>query len=75
MNVADILKLALPPGTRLAGGTSGSTAPVTWATTFRTRAAGLGHLEGGELVLLSLAAVRVVDASLSLARVIDTLHK
>jgi PucR family transcriptional regulator, purine catabolism regulatory protein len=75
MNVTDILKLALPPGTRLVAGASGAGTTVTWATTFRSRPPALDHLEGGELVLLSLAAVRVVDASLSLARIVDTLHE
>src|SRR5579862_6308025 len=48
---------------------------VTWATTFRSRPPALDHLEGGELVLLSLAAVRVVDASLTLARIVTTLQE
>ncbi|HEY8692021.1 MAG TPA: helix-turn-helix domain-containing protein [Chloroflexota bacterium] len=75
MNVTEIMKLALPPGTRLAGGAAGADTTVTWATTFRSRPPALDHLEGGELVLLSLAAVRVVDASLSLARIVSTLHE
>ena len=75
MNVSDILKLALPPATRVAAGSAGLDTPVTWATTFRSRPPALDHLEGGELVLLSLAAVRVVDASLSLARIVTNLHE
>jgi purine catabolism regulator len=75
MNVAEIAKLALPPGTRLVAGARGEGATVTWATTFRSRPPALDHLEGGELVLLSLAAVRIVDASLSLARIVTTLHE
>ncbi|HLY65388.1 MAG TPA: PucR family transcriptional regulator ligand-binding domain-containing protein, partial [Chloroflexota bacterium] len=75
MNVADILKLALPPGTKLAAGENGMAQTVTWATTFRSRPPALDHLEGGELVLLSLAAVRVVDASLTLARIVTTLQE
>lgn len=75
MNVVEIVKLALPPGTHLVGGSAGAQATVTWATTFRSRPPALDHLEGGELVLLSLAAVRVVDASLSLSRIVATLHE
>jgi purine catabolism regulator len=75
MNVTEIVKLALPPGTTLVGGKAGAGTTVTWATTFRSRPPALDHLEGGELVLLSLAAVRVVDASLSLSRIISTLHE
>src|SRR5690242_895210 len=75
MNVTDIMKLALPPGTHMVGGSAGAANAVTWATTFRSRPPALDHLEGGELVLISLAAVRVVDASLSLARIISTLHE
>jgi purine catabolism regulator len=75
MNVTEIMKLALPPGTRLAAGAAGAGATVTWATTFRSRPPALDHLEGGELVLLSLSAVRIVDASLTLARIIGGLHE
>ena len=75
MNVAEIARLALPPGTSLVAGAKGAEATVTWATTFRSRPPALDHLEGGELVLLSLAAVRIVDASLSLSRIITTLSE
>ncbi len=75
MNVTEIMKLALPPGTKLVAGAAGAGVTVTWATTFRSRPPALDHLEGGELVLLSLAAVRVVDASLSLARIVSNLHE
>ena len=75
MNVTEIMKLALPPGTRLVAGAAGVGATVTWATMFRSRPPALDHLEGGELVLLSLAAVRIVDASLSLGRILSTLHE
>src|SRR5690242_18184645 len=75
MNVAEIMKLALPPGTKLVGGERGVGATVTWATTFRSRPPALDHLEGCELVLVSLATVRIVDASLSLARILSTLHE
>ncbi len=75
MNVSEIVKLALPPGSRLVAGLKGGETAVTWATTFRSRPPALDHLEGGELVLLSLAAVRVVDASLSLARIITNLRE
>ena len=75
MNVTEIVKLALPPGTKLVAGAAGAEGTVTWATTFRSRPPALEHLEGGELVLLSLAAVRVVDASLSLAHIVSTLRE
>lgn len=75
MNVTEIVKLALPPGTKVVAGAQGAGANVTWATTFRSRPPALDHLEGGELVLVSLAAVRIVDASLSLARILSTLHE
>ena len=75
MNVAEILKLALPPGTHVVAGNAGLSASVTWAATFRSRAPGLDHLDGGELVLLALATVRVVDSSLTLARIIGMLHE
>src|SRR5438874_5579777 len=75
MNVTEIMKLALPPGTKLVAGGKGVGVTVTWATTFRSRPPALDHLEGGELVLLSLAAVRVVDAALSLGRIVSTLQE
>jgi len=75
MNVAETMKLALPPGTRMVAGAAGAGASVTWATTFRSRPPALDHLEGGELVLVSLATVRIVDASLSLTRILRTLHE
>src|SRR5438874_9667431 len=74
MNVTEIMKLALPPGTKLVAGGKGVGVTVTWATTFRSRPPALDHLEGGELVLISLAAVRVVDASLTLGRIVSSLH-
>jgi purine catabolism regulator len=73
MNVHEVLKLAMPPGAAIVAGGTGASATVTWATTFRSRPPALDHLEGGELVLLSLAAVHVVDPSLTLVRIIENL--
>ncbi|MHB8620793.1 MAG: PucR family transcriptional regulator [Chloroflexota bacterium] len=75
MTVTEVMKLAMPPGAAIAGGAAGAGATVTWATTFRSRPPALDHLEGGEMVLLSPAAVHVVDASLSLARIIGNLRQ
>ncbi|MBV8085006.1 MAG: helix-turn-helix domain-containing protein [Chloroflexi bacterium] len=75
MNVAEVLRLALPPGTEVLGGRDGLDATVTWATTFRTRAPMLDHLEGGELVLLSLATAHVVDPQLTLTSILSMLHE
>ncbi|MGH2366214.1 MAG: helix-turn-helix domain-containing protein [Chloroflexota bacterium] len=75
MNVLEVVRLGLPPGARLVAGEAGAGRQVSWATTFRSRPPALDHLEGGELVLLSPGAVRVVDASLSVSRIITNLQQ
>ncbi|MDE3076705.1 MAG: PucR family transcriptional regulator ligand-binding domain-containing protein, partial [Chloroflexota bacterium] len=75
VNVSEVMKLSLPPGSRIVAGAAGAGKTVSWATTFRSRPPALDHLEGGELVLLSPGTVRVVDPSLNVARIVINLHE
>jgi len=68
VTVADVLRLALPPGTRVIVGEQQLRLPVTWARSIRGRSALLAGLERGELLLLSLerSTQPVDDRSLTL---------
>lgn len=71
--LADLLRLALPHGTRVLTGTEYLQTPVSWAISLRPSPPAFPHLNGGELVLIDLADLALLDPSLSLARVITDL--
>ena len=73
ITVEDVIKLALPPGTRVAAGSSGLGREVTWAARIRSTPPAFGHLAGGELVLLPVAILSELDERLQLDEAIRRL--
>ncbi|WP_423225177.1 helix-turn-helix domain-containing protein [Candidatus Amarolinea aalborgensis] len=71
--LADLLRLALPRGTRVLTGQEHLQASVSWAISLRPSPPAFPHLNGGELVLIDLADLSLLDTSLSLSRVIADL--
>jgi purine catabolism regulator len=68
-----LLRHAFPSGTRVIAGEGGLDRQVTWPAMLRRRAPAFGALKGGELALLSTAALRQVDERLTLPRAIQML--
>ncbi|GAB4439638.1 MAG: PucR family transcriptional regulator [Chloroflexi bacterium OHK40] len=73
VTVRDVLRLALPPGTTVAAGSSGMGRQVTWVATLRATLPAFAELRGGELALLAVDAVRALDARLTLATLVRRL--
>ncbi|MBK7202515.1 helix-turn-helix domain-containing protein [Candidatus Amarolinea dominans] len=71
--LADLLRLALPQGTHLLAGQEHLQRAVSWAISLRPSPPAFPHLNGGELILMDLADLALLDPSLSLARVIADL--
>jgi energy-coupling factor transporter ATP-binding protein EcfA2 len=71
--VEDVLRLVLPKNARVVAGASGLAHRVTWASTVRPMYPMFERLEGGELILLSLAELRNVDDRLKLDYVAEKL--
>src|ERR1700687_1737925 len=70
VTVSELLRLALPPGTEVVAGATGSGNAVTWARLLRARPTNLGRIEQGEVWLLSAAALQLVGDARSVARMI-----
>jgi purine catabolism regulator len=75
VTVHDILRLALPPGTRIVASSTGTTQQVTWVATPRATSPIFADLRGGELALLSLEAAQVVDPRLTLPTLVKRLSQ
>lgn len=71
--IAELLRLALPRGTRVLHGHALLQTPVMWAAALRPSPPALPHLGGGELVLIDPADLLQLDPLLSLAAVIADL--
>ncbi|NTU83922.1 MAG: PucR family transcriptional regulator [Chloroflexales bacterium] len=67
VTVRDVLRLALPPGTTIAAGSTGQGRQVTWVATLRATLPAFAELRGGEIALLSVEAARALDSRLTLA--------
>jgi PucR family transcriptional regulator, purine catabolism regulatory protein len=70
VTVSELLRLALPPGTRVAAGAAGLGNAVTWTRLLRARPTSLGRVEQGELWLLSTAALQLVGDPRAVARML-----
>src|SRR5207244_2498839 len=70
VTVSEILRLALPPGTRVVAGARGLGNAVTWTRLLRARPASLGRIDHGEIWLLSAAALQLVGEPRSVARMV-----
>ena len=58
VTVSDVLRFALPPGTALVAGASGSGAVVSWARLLRGRPTTLASVETGEVWILAAGALQ-----------------
>ena len=73
VTVRDVLRLALPPGTTIVAGTVGLAHPVTWVASQRATPPVFANLRGGELALVSVAAIHEIDEQLTLPALIQRL--
>src|SRR5262245_31447108 len=69
--VRDLLRSALPMGTRIVAGHKGLNRIVTWTSVLHTRPPAFPSLEGRELALLSIDALHLLNDKLSLADIIN----
>lgn len=72
-SVRDLLREALPIGTRVIAGQNALDRPVTWTSVLHTRAPAFTSLEGNELALLSIDALHLLSDKLTLADLIAEL--
>ncbi len=73
--VEDIWQSALPIGTELMGGQGGLLREVTWAVRLSPRPPAFAGIKGGEIALLSVTTLRLVDERLALAEVVERLSE
>jgi purine catabolism regulator len=73
ITVRDVWRGALPEGTELLGGGAGLERRVEWATTLRTRPPAFEAIKGGEMALVPVASIRLLDERLELADVMNGL--
>src|SRR5436190_14788012 len=71
--VRDLLRSALPMGTRVVSGQKGLERVVTWTSVLHTRPPAFPSLEGHELALLSIDALHLLNDKLTLAEIINEL--
>lgn len=71
--IRDLLRLALPVGTVVVAGHRAMDRPVTWVHVLNTRPPAFPELNGGELALLSLDALRLLSDKLTLVGLIRDL--
>ena len=75
VTVRDVVRLALPPGTVVVAGNGGLAHPVTWVATQRATPPVFANLRGGELALVSVAALHAIDDQLTLPALIERLAR
>jgi len=73
VTVDDVWRGALPEGTQLVAGNTGTRREVVWCTTLRARQPAFTPLRGGELLLIDPQVLTAVDARLTLARLLESL--
>jgi PucR family transcriptional regulator, purine catabolism regulatory protein len=73
ITVRDVWRGALPDGSELLGGGAGLERRVEWATTLRTRSPAFETIKGGEMALVPVASIRLLDERLDLADVMTGL--
>src|SRR5258708_13470397 len=71
--VRDLLRSALPMGTRVIAGHKGLNRVVTWTSVLHTRPPAFPSLEGRELALLSIESMHLLNDKLTLADLINDL--
>lgn len=73
ITVEELRQQVLPSGTAIIAGHVGADREVTWPATLRTRPPAFPHLKGGEITLISIEAMRLLDPRLQLATVVRSL--
>ncbi|RMF52881.1 MAG: PucR family transcriptional regulator, partial [Chloroflexota bacterium] len=73
VSVQDLLRHALPIGTRLVAGQAGLHGAVSWVAVLHTRPPAFPSLEGRELALLSIDALHLLSDKLTLTSIIHDL--
>ncbi|MFQ3536302.1 MAG: helix-turn-helix domain-containing protein [Aggregatilineales bacterium] len=73
ITVQDLLRHALPVGTRLVAGREGVRRAVSWIAVLHTRPPAFPSLEGRELALLSIDALHLLSDKLTLTAIIHDL--
>lgn len=71
--VNDVWRLALPPGTQLANTGGDTSRMVSWARRMSSQAPAFTNLEEGEITLLAVAAIPLIDERLTLSQMITSL--
>ncbi len=71
--IRDLLRSALPMGTRIVAGQKGLSRVVTWTSVLHTRPPAFPTLEGHELALLSIDALHLLNDKLTLADIVNDL--
>jgi len=71
--VHEVYRLALPAGSRLLGGEAGLAGPVLWARRMAAHPPAFAALEEGEMALLAVNAIPMLDERLTLAQVVKAL--
>ena len=69
------LQAVLPAGTALLAGSGGLHREANWPAVLRTRPPAFQSLRGGEFLLISTSALRLLDPNLSLARLIHSVAR
>ena len=75
VSVRTAWEVLLPAGTQLLGGEAGLDRPVTWPVVLRTHPPAFDPLRGGELAIIPLDRLPLLDPSLTLARVVTQLAR
>lgn len=70
ITVLDLLRNALPMGTRVVGGANGLARLVSWTSLLHTRPPAFPSLEGREIALLSLDALHLLNDKLTLTDIV-----
>jgi purine catabolism regulator len=73
MTVEDLLRQVFPAGTDIVAGRVGADREATWPATLRTRPPAFPHLKGGEVALISIEAMKVLDPRMQLTTVVRSL--
>src|SRR4051794_32012182 len=73
VTLAEIVRLALPPGTEVLTGADSMEASITWARSFGARPVSLATIESGELVLVQSSSPPFSTDPRLLARLIRDL--
>jgi purine catabolism regulator len=73
LSVEDVWREALPEGTEVVAGRTGLQREAVWCSSLKARAPAFEQLRGGELVLVDISLLILVDPRLTLVRLLDSL--